>query len=219
MPAPRQRAQRKRIQVTFPDNTKYCFNNAVDTVIATLRKIGPERFPEIKLTRNHHRLISTEAYPELKEYMKEISPGWFYNIQSNTDEKFRQLELINETLRLGLELQKGTELQILNAAERGPKSKKKRLSVTFEDDVVIEFESHKSTFQKCVEIIGPEKIPSNWRLHGYPFIYRGTQRTANNQVQVAENIWLTIPNTSKEAFSALQVLNSSLQLNLKIELR
>lgn len=66
------------IKVTFPDGTEYCYKSPVNTVLAVLRKIGVERFPAITLMRGKNRVVSQLNNSEIKQYVREIIPGWYH---------------------------------------------------------------------------------------------------------------------------------------------
>ena len=89
------RKAKERLRVSFPSGKTFCMRHPKDTMIAVLKEIGSERFSEITLERNKRPLLAKEIFPELKNYMKEVCDGWYLNCQSDTDEKFLQLHLIN----------------------------------------------------------------------------------------------------------------------------
>ena len=41
----RTRAKKKYLRVTFPNGEEICYKNATSTMIATLNKIGEDKFP------------------------------------------------------------------------------------------------------------------------------------------------------------------------------
>lgn len=97
----RSRAKNKLLRVTFPDGEVLCYNNATSTMLATLNKIGSDKFPAINMELCHLPLLSKEIYPQYKRWMKPLCDGWYLNAQSNTDNKYMQLRTINDQLDLG----------------------------------------------------------------------------------------------------------------------
>lgn len=133
------RKSKERLKVSFPDGKVICMRHPKDTMIAVLKEIGSDRFGEITLERNRRPLLAKEIFPELKNYMREVTDGWYLNCQSDTDEKFLQLSLINKALGLGLVIEKGDFAEIdMPEAEKKSKKSKSRLRVVLEDGTVIE---------------------------------------------------------------------------------
>ena len=62
------------IKVTFLDGTEYCYKSPVNTVLAVLRKIGEEKFPDISLMRGKNRVVSQSYCKKKKKYIREIIP-------------------------------------------------------------------------------------------------------------------------------------------------
>lgn len=79
MNAPRTRAQKKLIKVTFADGTVICYSNATTTFIEALKKIGVDKLKDIDLEIGHLPMISKECHEKFKDYMKPLEGGWYVN--------------------------------------------------------------------------------------------------------------------------------------------
>lgn len=211
----RQRAKRKLLKVTFPNGKSICYKNVTTTMIDVLKEIGVERFPEITLEMCHLPLVSREAYPRYKEWMKPICDGWFLNSQSNTGTKFLQLKSISDSLGLDLVVEIGEDLE----AESAPKGEKKsrtkdKLLVKMPDGEFIANENSADTFLEVIWQLGLSEIERREILYsGHPII--SSYKSLNNQVQVDSNKWVVMPLTTKERAKVLKVI--ALLLRLKIE--
>ena len=212
----RQRAKRKLIRVTFPDGEVFCYGNVTDTFIAVLCKIGPERFSEVKLELCHLPLLTREIYPRYKEWMKPVCDGWYFNAQSNTDQKYLQLRSINDSMNLGLVIEIGEDFEKQDNPDKAyGKRAKDRLIVKFSDGEYIANNSALDTFLECLWKMGIDDIMRKgieWT--GKPLItsYQASKR----QVQVDTSRWTTIPATTKDKAKLLRVLAIHLKFNIEI---
>ncbi|MGN0286010.1 MAG: hypothetical protein ACI4B4_14640 [Segatella copri] len=214
----RVRAKKKLIRVTFPDGRVICYGNTTDTMIAVLVAIGSDKFASIDLELCHLPLLSRVVYPKLEEWMKPVCDGWYLNAQSNSEQKYLQLRSINDKLGLGLVIELGSDL----VAEKGPlKDKKSRtkdkLLVKFPDGEYVAGESVLETFLQTMWQLGLEDIKrKNLMWGGHDLIT--TTKITNTQVQVGENLWIVVPNTSKDKIKLLRVVAAMLHINLEISL-
>ena len=149
------RKAKERLRVSFPDGKTFCMRHPKDTMIAVLKEIGPGRLREITLERNKRPLVAQEIFPELKKYMREVCDGWYLNCQSDTDEKFLQLSLINKALSLGLEIEKGDFKETdTTESDKIIKRPKNRLRIKLEDGNVIEDDTSANVVIKLIERLG-----------------------------------------------------------------
>ena len=212
----RTRAKKKLIKVTFPSGKSFCYNNATTTMAAVLSEIGVERFPEIKLELCHLPLLSQEVYPRLEKWMKPVCDGWYFNAQSDSDQKYMQLRIISEQLSLGLTIEIGTELE----TEESPKvvhkkCQKDKLLVRFPDGDFVAGESVLDTFLETVWKLGVEDIKrKNLTWGNKPLITNS--KVVNSQIQVDERSWIIVPGLTKDKVKLLRVIAAMLHINLEI---
>ena len=214
--APRLRAKRKKIRVTFPDGRIICYGNVTDTFISVLCEIGSVRFPEINLELCHLPLLAQEIYPKYKEWMKPVCDGWYLNVQSDTDQKYMQLRAINDSLNLGLTVEVGYDFETTKKTDkvRGTKSKDKLL-VKFPDGEYIANQNPMDTFLECLWKFGIDDIKRKGvEWGGNPLIT--TYKAFNRQVQVDTDRWATVPNTTKDKAKMLRLLALHFKLNVEI---
>lgn len=212
----RTRAKKKYLRVTFPNGEELCYKNATSTMIATLNKIGEDKFPLIKLELCHLPLLSREIYPKYKKDMKPICEGWYINTQSNSDSKFLQLKAINDQLDLGLKIELGDDFETQEEPEKEKRSKTKdKLLIKMPDGEYIANDSALETFLETVWQLGIDEIRKkelSWG--GNPLITR--TKIANNQVQVDSDRWIIVPNTTKDKVKLLRVIGAMLHVKMEI---
>lgn len=212
----RTRAKKKYLRVTFPNGKIICYKNATSTMIATLNKIGEDKFPHIKLELCHLPLLSREIYPKYKKDMKPICDGWYLNAQSNSDSKFLQLKAINDQLDLGLKIELGDDFETQEEPEKEKRSKTKdKLLIKMPDGEYIANDSALETFLEAVWQLGIDEIRKkelSWG--GNPLITR--TKIANNQVQVDSDRWIIVPNTTRDKVKLLRVIGAMLHVKMEI---
>lgn len=212
----RARAKKKYLRVTFPNGEVLCYKNATSTMIATLNKIGEDKFPLIKMELCHLPLLSREIYPKYKKNMKPICEGWYLNTQSNSDSKFLQLKAINDQLDLGLKIELGDDFETQEEPEKEKRSKTKdKLLIKMPDGEYIANGSALETFLEVVWQLGIDDIRKkelSWG--GNPLITR--MKIANNQVQVDSDKWIIVPNTTKDKVKLLRVIGAMLHVKMEI---
>lgn len=212
----RTRAKKKYLRVTFPNGKIICYKNATSTMIATLNKIGEDKFPLIKLELCHLPLLSREIYPKYKKDMKPICDGWYLNAQSNSDSKFLQLKAINDQLDLGLKIELGDDFETQEEPEKEKRSKTKdKLLIKMPDGEYIANDSALETFLETVWQLGIDEIRKKELLWGgNPLITR--TKIANNQVQVDNDRWIIVPNTTRDKVKLLRVIGAMLHIKMEI---
>lgn len=206
------------LRVTFPNGCSICFNNATTTYIETLRRIGPERFPEISLEIGHLPLISKTEHIKYKGYMKLVAEGWYVNTQSDTEQKFLQLRSISDMLQLNLNVEIGTDFEITDASiKKQKKSGKTSLLVQFPDGEFIAGDNPVDTFIQSVWKIGIDELQrKELNLSEKPLITRSYQY--KGQIQVGPDQWLIVPNTTKDKVKLLRIIASLMHLDLKVSI-
>lgn len=212
----RDRARRKLLRVTFPNGKVLCYKSTTDTMIATMQELGDDVIANIKLQSCHLPLLSKEIYPKYKEWMKPICNGWYLNTQSNSDTKFLQLNAINEQLSLGLKI----ELREDFVAQDNPNKEKRtrtkgEILVKLPDGQCFANNSITNTFLEVIREIGIDKIKQKeltWC--GKPLIT--TSKMFNGQVQIDNERWIVVPNTTKDKVKLLRVIGAMLRINMEI---
>ena len=212
----RDRARRKLLRVTFPNGKVLCYKSTTDTMIATMQELGDDVIANIKLQSCHLPLLSKEIYPKYKEWMKPICNGWYLNTQSNSDTKFLQLNAINEQLSLGLKI----ELREDFVAQDNPNKEKRtrtkgEILVKLPDGQCFANNSITNTFLEVIREIGIDKIKQKeltWC--GKPLIT--ASKMFNGQVQIDNERWIIVPNTTKDKVKLLRVIGAMLRINMEI---
>lgn len=212
----RGRAKKKLLRVTFPNGKVLCYNNTTETMIATMQELGVDIMSKVKLELCHLPLLSKEIHPKYKEWMKPVCDGWYLNTQSNSDSKFLQLNAINEQLSLGLTVELGDDFETQDNPNKERRTKTKdKLLVKFPDGQYFANNSATDTFLEVIWEIGVDKIKQkemSWC--GKPLIT--TSKMFNGQVQIDNQRWIIVPNTTKDKVKLLRVIGAILRINMEI---
>ena len=214
----RQRATKKLLRVTMPDGTVICHKSATMTMIDALVAIGSENFPKITTENCHLPLLSKEIYLKYKDWMKPVCDGWYINAQSDTGQKFMQLTSIKSQLGIAMEVEMGTGF-ITSDAKVVQKSKKKddKLLVRFPNGEYAAGENPIDTLIDAIWQIGPDNIRrKELTFKDKPIITLSKQY--NGQVQVGQNLWLTVPNQTKDKYKMLRIIDVMMKLGLEISI-
>lgn len=214
----RQRATKKLLRVTMPDGTVICHKSATMTMIDALVAIGSENFHKITTENCHLPLLSKEIYPRYKDYMKPVCDGWYINAQSDTGQKYMQLTSIKSQLGIAMEVEMGTGF-ITSDAKVVQKSKKKddKLLVKFPNGDYAAGENPIDTLIDAIWQIGPDNIRrKELTFKDKPIITLSKQY--NGQVQVGQNLWLTVPNQTKDKYKMLRIIDVMMKLGLEISI-
>lgn len=212
----RDRARRKLLRVTFPNGKVLCYKSTTDTMIATMQELGDDVIANIKLQSCHLPLLSKEIYPKYKEWMKPVCNGWYLNTQSNSDTKFLQLNAINEQLSLGLKIELGEDFVAQDNHNKEKRTRTKgEILVKLPDGQCFANNSITNTFLEVIRGIGIDKIKQKeltWC--GKPLIT--TSKMFNGQVQIDNERWIVVPNTTKDKVKLLRVIGAMLRINMEI---
>lgn len=214
----RQRATKKLLRVTMPDGTVICHKSATMTMIDALVAIGSENFHKITTENCHLPLLSKEIYPRYKDYMKPVCDGWYINAQSDTGQKYMQLTSIKSQLGIAMEVEMGTGF-ITSDAKVVQKSKKKddKLLVRFPNGEYAAGENPIDTLIDAIWQIGPDNIRrKELTFKDKPIITLSKQY--NGQVQVGQNLWLTVPIQTKDKYKMLRIIDVMMKLGLEISI-
>ena len=212
----RDRARRKLLRVTVPNGKVLCYKSTTDTMIATMQELGDGVIANIKLLSCHLPLLSKEIYPKYKEWMKPVCNGWYLNTQSNSDTKFLQLNAINEQLSLGLKIELGEDFVAQDNPNKEKRTRTKgEILVKLPDGQCFANNSITNTFLEVIRGIGIDKIKQKeltWC--GKPLIT--TSKMFNGQVQIDNERWIIVPNTTKDKVKLLRVIGAMLRINMEI---
>lgn len=212
----RGRAKKKLLRVTFPNGKVLCYKNTTETMIATMQELGVDIMSKVKLELCHLPLLSKEIHPKYKEWMKPVCDGWYLNTQSNSDSKFLQLNAINEQLSLGLTVELGDDFETQDNPNKERRTKTKdKLLVKFPDGQYFANNSATDTFLEVIWEIGVDKIKQkelSWC--GKPLIT--SSKMFNGQVQIDNQRWVIVPNTTKDKVKLLRVISAMLRINMEI---
>lgn len=212
----RGRAKKKLLRVTFPNGKVLCYKNTTETMIATMQELGVDIMSKVKLELCHLPLLSKEIHPKYKEWMKPVCDGWYLNTQSNSDSKFLQLNAINEQLSLGLKVELGEDFETQENPNKEKRIKyKDKLLVKFPDGQYFANNSSTDTFLEVIWEIGVDKIKQkelSWC--GKPLIT--SSKMFNGQVQIDNQRWVIVPNTTKDKVKLLRVISAMLRINMEI---
>ena len=212
----RDRARRKLLRVTFPNGKVLCYKSTTKTMIATMQELGDDVIANIKLQSCHLPLLSKEIYPKYKEWMKPVCNGWYLNTQSNSDTKFLQLNAINEQLSLGLKIELGEDFIAQDNPNKEKRNRTKgEILVKLPDGQCFANNSITNTFLEVIREIGIDKIKQKeltWC--GKPLIT--TSKMFNGQVQIDNERWIIVPNTTKDKVKLLRVIGAMLRINMEI---
>lgn len=212
----RQRAKSKLLRVTMPDHEVICYNRSSETFIEALRKIGSENFPKINLMVSGLPFFSKEIYPQFKDTMKEVCDGWYVVMVGGTPGRYIQLRSIAQQLGINMEVELGDKF-IAKKAKIDLTSRKRdnKLLVKFPNGEYAAGDNPIDTLIDAIWQIGPENIRrKELQYKGKPIITSSKQ--FNGQVQVGNNMWLTVPGQTKEKYQMLRIIGIMMKLGLEV---
>ena len=94
----------KGLRVQFPDGTVICRTTAIETLKASLRRIGLQRVHDLNIQHAGYNLVSKQKRPSDGQIWQHELDGWY--IYSNTTNlvKINDLRFISDKLHLGLQV-------------------------------------------------------------------------------------------------------------------
>lgn len=212
----RQRSQKKLLRVTLPDGKVVCHKSATMTFIDALAGLDSSCYEKITLENCHLPLVSREIYPRYKDWMKPLPDGWYVNTQSDTQQKYMQLNSIKIQLGIQMEIEIGTDF-ITSDEKVAQKSKKRdaKLLVKFPNGEYVAGDNPIDTLIEAIWEIGPENIKRKELVFKDKSIITFSKQY-NGQVQVGKDLWLTVPSLTKEKYMMLRNISSVMKLGLEI---
>ncbi len=214
----RQRAKKNLLRVSFPNGNVICHKSATMTFIEALVTIGSQNFEKITTENCRLPLLSREIYPRYKDWMKPVCDGWYVNTQSDTGQKYMQLNSIKTQLGIDMEVEIGTDFITSDVKVEQKKMKRDtKLLVKFPDGEYIGCPNPIDTLLETIWKIGVEEIRRKGiEFSGKPVITYSKQY--NGQVQVGENLWLTVPNQTKDKYKMLLIIKAMMRLNMEVSM-
>ena len=204
----------KKMRVTFPDGEVICYKRVVNTFIDTIKKIGPERVASLGLEVRHHPLVSKEKIGLFKDNSRPIDDEWYVITESDTAQKYLQLNSISTRLGLGLNIEMAESFDEYERPQRGLVRKEKApLTVSFPDGTVFSEAAPRDTFVKAIVKIGPERLAQKGLVCLGRQIVTRFQKYPN-QVEVARNQWVTIYSTTADKAKVLKYIKDRLGIDL-----
>lgn len=95
----------KGLRVTFPDGTVIWHRSAIETFIATLRKIGLHRIPQVGIEHMGYNLVGKKRRPAQGRIWQHECDGWLIYSNMSNQTKIEHLQEISDYFHLGLTIQ------------------------------------------------------------------------------------------------------------------
>ena len=214
----RQRAKSKLLRVTMPNGEVICYNRSSQTFIETLKRIGAKFFPQIDLKVAGKPFFSKEIYPQFKNTMAEVCDGWYVVMTGGTSGKYIQLRSIAQQLGINMKVEIGEDF-ITQKAPSDQKGKKRdnKLLVKLSNGEYLAGDNPIDTFIETIWHIGPDKIKRKELVFSNRPIIT-LSKMYNGQVQVGQNLWLTVPGQTKDKYKMLRIIDVMMKLGLEISI-
>ena len=200
----------------MPNGEVICYNRSIETFLEALRKIGSANFSKIDLNVAGLPFFSKKIYPQFKNTMKEVCDGWYIVLVGGTAGKYLQLRSIAKQLGLNMEVEVGDNF--ITKKSHVDVNKKKRddkLLVKFPNGEYAAGDNSIDTLIDAIWQIGPENIcRKELMFKDKPIITFSKQY--NGQVQVGQNMWLTVPSLTKDKYKMLCIINIMMKLGLEV---
>lgn len=209
----RERSERKILKITLQSGDVICYNRAIDTYIAFLQTLSNAQLCDIKLNVAHLPLIDTINHPNYIEWISKEETKMYLNKQSNTEQKWLQLQVINKQLEIGAKIEIGNFDTSKNEQRKHCRTKR------IDFDVILNGEKIKGnngteTYIKAIAAIGIDAIQRKDITFNHKKLIT-THKDYNGQIQVAERQWITIPNGTKDKVKWLNIIAALMHKNLK----
>lgn len=213
------RNSRKLLRVTFPDGTVFCDKSTSHTFIQVIRHIGIDAVRNVGLVVAHCPLITRNVPPSLTEWAKPVDDEWYVILQSDTDQRHRQLLAINNHLGLGMRIEVGNDLEPLSTTRKKKETRKTktRLEIILPDGLIINDGRAADTYVSFMKHIGVDKLMrQGLKLSGKSLITSTKQYS--DQLLVAPNRWLTVPTSNKLKYRAIKVVASMSHVAVEVKM-
>lgn len=212
------RSRTKLLRVTFPDGKVFCDSRTSQTLIQVVRYIGIERVQSAGLVVAHCPFITREVPPSLTEWSKPLDDEWNIILQSDTDQRHRQLLAINNKLELGMKIEVGNFDPITSTTKKEESRKaKSRLEIKLADGYIINASHATDSYIAFMKYVGVDKLKRlNLKLSGKSLITSTKQY--NDQVLVSSTCWLTVPTSNKLKYRAIKVVASMAHISVDVKI-
>lgn len=213
-----ERSPKKILKVSFANDDIICYKNSTETFIEVLSRLSIEQLEKINLEIGHLPMISREIYPKYKGYMKPIGNGLYVNTQSDTDQKYLQLLSIKQQLNLDFVVETGTDFQGAKS-KSGQKTKtdKEKLLVKLPNGEFLGNDNPIDTYLNAFWEMGIDEIQRKDFVFGDKKLITATKQY-NNQIQVGNKQWLTVPPQTKDKRKWLVVTAALMHLNIEVSI-
>ena len=104
----RTNSSRYIIRVKYPNGSVFSSDLVWETLVDVVNYAGPERVRQLNMVYLGDNLVTPRLNdnPQYRRAQKRVGRGLYVSTCSSTDVKYKQIERINEELRLGLKLEK-----------------------------------------------------------------------------------------------------------------
>lgn len=216
------------------------------TYLDVLKWIGGERISKVYLKVCGLPLVTKELfkYEQYSEYMVPIGRGWYVNLMSTLDDKYRQLCTMNDVLNLRMTTCLLNESQMSdsdkeqwsedlhdidrdtdNDTDRDIEHKRKKPPKIF-DKLNVKFKGIKMIFDKSnhnrqlfahlIELIGINDVCKLGLQTGrYELVTR--MKLYDTQLPCGD-FWVTVPNATKYRYKILLTIKALLKLDMEVSL-
>lgn len=216
----KKRQSQNRIRVTYPNGESICYRSSKETFIEVLKRIDPERYPELKFESNGRRLITKEVHKDDEKYKEPLCEGWWYlNKLVNTDNKIIQLIEINRMIGLNITIEQGPDLKVTNVKCDRPKilRPKKKIKVTFDDGIIFDDDKFIDVFRDFIGKLGTDNIArKDIRWKDEPLVT--TTNNTGRRSKLGEYKWFIEPKNTKDAAKMMNIIAIQLGVKCNIEI-
>ena len=104
----RTNSSRYIIRVKYPNGSVFCSDLVWETLVDVVNYAGAERVRQLNIVYLGDNLVTPRLNdnPQYRRAQKRVGRGLYVSTCSSTDVKYKQIERINEELRLGLKVEK-----------------------------------------------------------------------------------------------------------------
>ena len=242
----RKKKRRQYLVVWIPEMGWLPNTSNESTYLDVLKWIGGERISKVYLKVCGLPLVTKELfkYEQYSEYMVPIGRGWYVNLMSTLDDKYRQLCTMNDVLNLRMTTCLLNESQMSdsdkeqwsedlhdidrdtdNDTDRDIEHKRKKPKKIF-DKLNVKFKGFKMIFDKSnhnrqlfahlIELIGINDVCKLGLQAGrYELVTR--MKLYDTQLPCGD-FWVTVPNGIKYKYKILQTIKALLKIDMEVSL-
>lgn len=221
------------LKVTYPDGTVLNNRNSTTTFLYVIENSFPDLIKEMNIMVNGVNLISKT---QIKSRQKQISSGFFVDVNYKTVKKAEILRKISEELDLGLQIdlipyinessidhqtQKELPTPIIKVNQTEAEViqvERKKIRVILPNGKVIFSKDVVDTFCSIIKFIGYDRVMSaNISIGDRPLITRYDCPDSRKYRKVDNNYYLHVNTSTSRKFDILNQLNKMFSFGLTIE--